>query len=109
VRVKLKSDFMEWMAFVKKENARKAEEALKMDFDVAAKQSITIRDAKSLGLKYDGSFFLIDGDDKGVNKCKELIKDFISETKEDDLKKARDTIKKDEEAAAKGMGGIFNI
>ena len=100
---------MEWITFVKKENARKAEEKLKMDFDVAAKQSITIRDAKSLGINLDGSFFLIDGDDKGVSKCKELIKDFVHEVKQDELKKARDTIKKEEEAAAEGMGGIFNI
>jgi hypothetical protein len=100
---------MEWIAFVKKENVRKAEEKLKMDFDVAAKQSITVRDAKSLGLNYDGSFFLIDGNDFGVNKCKELIKEFIFEIKEDDMKKAREKIKQEEEAAAEGMGGIFNI
>jgi hypothetical protein len=89
---------MEWITFVKKENVRKAEEKLKMDFDVAAKQSITVRDAKSLGLNHDGSFFLIDGDDKGVNQCKELIKEFVFEVKTDDLKKARDTIKKEEES-----------
>ena len=100
---------MEWIAFVKRENAKKAEEAIKTDFDVAAKQSITIRDAKSLGLNYDGSFFLIDGSDIGVNKCKELIKDFVFEIKTGDIKKARDKIKQEEEAAAEGMGGIFNI
>jgi DNA-binding protein YbaB len=100
---------MEWITFVKKENVRKAEEALKKDFDIAAKQSITIRDAKSIGINQDGSFFLIDGDDKGVEKCKELIKDFVFEAKQEDLKKARETIKKEEEAAAEGMGGIFNI
>jgi len=100
---------MEWIAFVKKENVRKAEENLKKDFDVAAKQSIIVRDAKSLGLNYDGSFFLINGEDAGVNKCKELIKDFVFEIKSDDLKKAREKIKQEEEAAAEGMGGIFNI
>ena len=94
---------------MKKENVRKAEETLKTDFDVAAKQSITVRDAKSLGLNYDGSFFLIDGSDTGVNRCKELIKEFVFEVKEEELKKARDTIKKEEEIAAEGMGGIFNI
>jgi len=100
---------MEWITFVKKENVKKAEEKLRMDFDVAAKQSITIRDAKSLGFNLDGSIFLIDGSDAGVNKCKELIKEFVFETKEVDLKKARDKIKQEEEAAAEGMGGIFNI
>jgi len=100
---------MEWMTFVKKENAKKAEEKLRMDFDVAAKQSITVRDAKAIGLNYDGSFFLINGDDKGVEKCKELIKDFVAEAKKEDLDKARSIIKQEEEAAAEGMGGIFNI
>jgi hypothetical protein len=100
---------MEWITLVKKENVAKAEEILRADFDVAAKQSITVRDAKSLGLNYDGSFFVIDGDDFGVKKCKELIKEFVSEVKEDDIKKVRKKIKKEEEAAAEGMGGIFNI
>lgn len=100
---------MEWITFVKKENVRKAEEKLRMDFDVAAKQSITVRDAKAMDFKLDGSFFLIDGNDAGVNKCKELIKEFVFEVKADELKKARDIIKKEEEAAAEGMGGIFNI
>jgi len=100
---------MEWIIFVKKENVKKAEEKLKMDFDVAAKQSITVRDAKSLGLDYDGSFFLIGGDDTGVNKCKELIKEFVFERKKGDLEKAKEKIKQEEEAAAEGMGGIFNI
>jgi hypothetical protein len=40
---------MEWMTFVKKENVMKAEEALRSDFDTAAKQSITIREAGVLG------------------------------------------------------------
>jgi len=100
---------MEWIAFVKKENVRKAEETLKTDFDVAAKQSITVRDAKSLGFNLDGSFFLIGGDDTGVNKCKELIKEFVFEVKEEELKKAKEKIKQEEEAATEGMGGIFNI
>ena len=100
---------MEWIAFVKMENVRKAEETLKNDFDVAAKQSITIRDAKSLGFNLSGRFFLIDGNDEGVKKCKELIKEFVFEIKEEELKKAREKIKQEEEAAAEGMGGIFNI
>ena len=100
---------MEWITFVKKENVRKAEETLKKDFDIAAKQSITLRDARALGFNYDGSFLLMSGDDVGVNKCKELIKDFVSEAKKEDIEKARNAIKQEEEAAAEGMGGIFNI
>jgi hypothetical protein len=98
---------MEWMTFVKKENVRKAEEAIRNDFDMAAKQSLTLRDANTLGFKMDGSFFLISGTDAGVAKCKDLIKDFITEAKKEDLDKAREDIRKEEEAAAEGMGGIF--
>ena len=98
---------MEWITFVKKDNARKAEEALRNDFDVAAKQSITVRDANALGIKLDGSFFLISGDDAGVSRCKDLIKDFIAEAKKEDLDNAREAIRKEDEAAAEGMGGIF--
>jgi len=98
---------MEWITFIKRENVKKAEEKLRIDFDIAAKQSITVRDAKSLGLKGDGSFFLINGTDDGVKRCQELIKEFVEKTDENELKAAEKKIKEDEEKAAEGMGGIF--
>lgn len=98
---------MEWIGFVKKENVKKAEEILKKDFDIAAKESIVIRDAKALGFKEEGSFFLISGTDHGVNYCKNLIKDFIFAIDEKELHKAKEEIKKEEEKAAEGFGGIF--
>ena len=98
---------MEWIGFVKKENVRKAEEILKKDFDIAAKESITVKDAKALGLKHDGSIFLIRGTDHGVNHCKNLIKEFIFAIDEKELHKAKEEIIKEEEKAAEGMGGIF--
>ena len=97
---------MEWIVFVKKENVRKAEEILKKD-ELTSKQSIAIRDARALGIEGDGSFFKIDGNDEGVNKCKELIKEFVEEVSEDKINKAREEIKKEEETAAEGMGGLF--
>ena len=91
----------------KQENVSKADGAIKSDFDVASKQSITIRDAKALGIEKDGSFFIISGTDEGVEKCKELIKDFVAEVSEDEIKKAKEEIAKESDAAAAGMGGIF--
>ena len=79
---------MEFVTFVKKENVRKAEEALKKDFDLAAKQSIKVRDAASLGLEGEGSYFYITGTDEGVEKCKELIKEFVEEAPQENLDKA---------------------
>jgi uncharacterized protein YaaR (DUF327 family) len=98
---------MNWAAFVKKENVRKAEEKLKSDFNVAAKQSITIRDAKSLDIEKDGSFFLIDGTEEGIAKCKELIKEFVESVDEKYLSKAKEKIKEEEEKAAEAFGGIL--
>ncbi len=100
---------MELICFVKRENARKAEEALRKDFDVAAKQSITIRDAGALGVKDagDGSFFYVTGTDEGVKRCQGLIRDFIFNVKPELLNKAKAKIKEEEDAAAAGFGGIF--
>ncbi len=98
---------MEWMTFVKKENVMKAEEALRSDFDTAAKQSITIREAGVLGIDMSGSFFLISGTDSGVAKCKELIKGFAVDVEADVLAKVKEEIRKEEDAAAEGMGSIF--
>lgn len=97
----------EYMTFVKSENARKAEEAIRKDFDLAAKQSLTIRDAKVLNIKQNGSFFFISGSDEGVKKCKELIKEFEEKVPDKDLKKAKEEMDKEADAAASGMGNIF--
>jgi hypothetical protein len=98
---------MEWITFIKKDNVAKAEGVLRNDTDFAAKESITVRDAKTLGFEKDGSFFLISGTDKGVERCKELIKEFVEEFNEEELNKAREKIKEEEEKAAEGFGGIF--
>jgi len=98
---------MEWITFVKKEDVRKAEEKLRSDTDLAAKQSITVRDAKSLEIEKDGSFFLIDGTEDGIEKCKELIKEFVEEVDEEHLNKAKEKIKEEEEKAAEAFGGIL--
>ncbi len=98
---------MEWIAFVKKENVSKAENAVKGDLSTASRQSITIKDAKSLGIEKEGSFFLISGSDEGVEEAKGLIKDYVEETPEDELSKAKEKIKEEEDKAAAGFGGIF--
>jgi uncharacterized protein YaaR (DUF327 family) len=98
---------MDWATFVKKENVRKAEEKLKSDFDLAAKQSIAIRDARSLGMEKDGSFFLISGTEEGIAKCKELIKDFVEKIDDKYLEKAKEKVKEEEEKAAEAFGGIL--
>jgi len=98
---------MEYITFVGSANVSKAEDALKSDFDVASKQSITVKGAESLGIEAKGSFFFIRGSDEGVEKCKELIKEFIEEIDQEKLDQAKEKILSDEDTAAQGMGAIF--
>ncbi len=97
---------MQWITFVKKENVGKAEDKLRSD-EIAAKQSIVIRDAKSLDIEKDGSFFLINGTEEGIEKCKELINEFVEEVDEKFLNKAKEKIEDEEEKAAEAFGGIL--
>lgn len=98
---------MDWMTFVKRENARKAEERLRSDFSLASKQAISVRDAKSLGIEKDGSFFLITGTDEGVAKCKELIKEFIEDLEQKYFDMAKKKLQEEADKAAEGFGGLF--
>lgn len=100
---------MEWIVFVKRENVQKAEDALKSDTYVAAKESITVKDARALEIDVEGSFFLISGTDEGVAKCKELVKDYVEEIEEKKLEEAKKKIQEEEDRAAEAMGGIFNM
>src|SRR3989344_9418301 len=99
---------MEYICLIKKENARKAEEAIRKDFDVAARQSVAMKDLAALGLKGEGTVFYITGTDEGVAKCKELIKEFVIESDAKVLEQAKQKIKEESDKAAEGMGGIFN-
>lgn len=98
---------MEWVCFVRNENAKKAENTLRLDFDIAAKQSITVRSAEALGVKSGGSFFLVEGTDEGVARCKDLIKDFVEKASKEELESAKQKIIEEREKAASGFGGIF--
>lgn len=98
---------MDWICFVKNENAKKAENTLRLDFDIAAKQSITVRSTEALGVKKGGSFFLIEGTDEGVARCKELIKDFVEKASEKELEEAKQKIIEEREKAVCGFGSIF--
>lgn len=98
---------MEWVCFVRNENAKKAENTLRLDFDIAAKQSITMRSAEALGIKKDGAFFLIEGSEEGLARCKDLIKGFVEKATKEELESAKQKIIEEREKAACGFGGIF--
>ncbi len=95
----------EYICLVKE--GAKAEDALRKDFDLAARQSITVRESSTLGLKTVGTIIFVRGSDEGVSKCKELLKDFVIEAKPEELEQAKKKILEGEEKALEGFGGIF--
>ena len=71
------------------------------------KQSITIRDNKSLGLETDGYYIMIDGSEEACEEAQERLKDVAKELEGDEKQKVIDKMKEMEESAMEGFGGIF--
>lgn len=96
---------MSYLVFIiEKENKEHIGELLNNDF--VSRQSITIKDAKALGIEKEQSFVIIEGSEENIKKTREIfgqkgIKE--SNEKEEIYKK----IKKEEEEAAEGFGAIF--
>ena len=98
---------MEYICLVPSEKAKEAERKLKEDFDIAAKQSIAIRNAETLGIKESGVIFFIRGTDEGVKRCKEILASYVKSADAKTLNLAKEKIIEDEEKAASGFGNIF--
>jgi|SRR3989338_5580286 len=95
----------EYICLVKE--GAEAEDILRKDFDISAKQSITVRESSTLGLKTHGTVIFVRGSEEGVSKCKELLSPFLLESKAADLEAAKKKILEEEEKALEGFGGIF--
>ena len=73
----------------------KAEEVLKKD-DVVGRQSIYVRDCRSLGLAQEGYVIIIDGSDEAIKRADGLLKGLAAK-----YKKKEEVIKKFEEEEQK--------
>ena len=90
---------------LKKEGMTKVDE-IKSD-DLIGRQSIWLRDEKSLGLDGDNMFLKIEGDEKAVKKAEELLGEtatMISGGKKEEINKR---FIADDEKSSEGMGFIF--
>jgi len=72
--------------------------------DFLSRQSVTVKDAKSLGAEKDGSYVLIEGREGIKVRLKELGIGMLGEKKAADI---REKIKKEEDEAAGGLGFVF--
>ncbi|MFW5927726.1 MAG: hypothetical protein ACOCSL_00890 [Thermoplasmatota archaeon] len=74
--------------------------------ELVSRQTTSIRDGKSLGLKDDVNYFMVEGSEEAIDRATELFQQEGIEKAEnaDEVKKA---IEKEDEAAAQGMGTVF--
>ncbi len=91
---------------VKREFVSKIPELLKDD--LISRQSITTREAAALEIKSDLYFVLIEGNDKGVERAKEVFKPIGEPLPEKEAKEVFDKVKAEEEKASVGVGMIFD-
>jgi len=74
--------------------------------DLVSRQSLTVRDAKSLGLKGDDRYILVEGSDAALARAVELLKGTLplKGAEADDVYRR---FQSQDEQAASGMGLIF--
>jgi len=90
---------------VPKEKARQADKALKDN--IVSRQSIVVRDAKTLDVDKDVQFIMIEGSEEGIKKAKELFEEIGSVMPDAEGKNIYDKIKDQDDAAASGVGMLF--
>ncbi len=74
--------------------------------DLISRQNTDVKEGESLGFKQDITYVMVEGDEKAVEKAKEMFEENdvgVAENKE----KVREKIKEEEEAAAEGVGTVF--
>jgi hypothetical protein len=79
---------------------------LLMADDVVSRQSVTVRDAKSLGLKGDDRYVVVEGSDAALARASELMKD-VAPLKASEAEDVYRRFRSQDEQAASGMGLIF--
>ncbi len=97
---------MEAVFFIEKERYPEARDRASSD-DRVSRQSLTFRDSQSLGLHEEGYYLLVSGSEEGIKKSRELLKGLGRELRGEEAKGVADIIKKQEEEAMEGFGGIF--
>ncbi len=74
--------------------------------DLISRQTTSVRDGKSLGFKEDVFYALIEGSEEAIERATELFTEEDIE-KAENAEEVKEAIKKEDEAAAQGMGTVF--
>ena len=89
----------------KESNAKMLEED-----DLISRQTITIRNAKALGMDGDSTYIKIEGSDEALKHAVEMVEDneLGEKLSEKEAKEIYEKIAEEEESASHGMGMIFD-
>jgi len=92
-------------------NADKESDAKMLEEDdLISRQTITIRNAKALGLDGDSTYIKIEGNPEAIERAVEMVEDneLGEKLSEKEAKEIYDKIAEEEESASHGMGMIFD-
>ena len=74
--------------------------------DLVSRQTISVRDGKSLGMKEDVKYAMIEGSEEAIERAEEIFsEEDVGEA--ENAEKVREKIKEEDQAAAEGMGTVF--
>lgn len=75
--------------------------------DLVARQSVTIRSARSLDFNKDGNYVCITGSQEAIDKAKELVGESLQDLEDNEVTEVINRIDESENSVAAGLGGIF--
>ncbi|MFQ5907333.1 MAG: hypothetical protein ACE5JE_00675 [Thermoplasmata archaeon] len=78
-----------------------------LEDDLISRQSVTLRDARSLGLRQDGTLVFLQGAARAVERFETLAGDAAERVAEEEASSLRAILQKEEEDAAEGVGLLF--
>ncbi len=73
--------------------------------DVIGRQTLIKRDSRSLGLKEDALYLVLEGSEEAIERARKIAGDF--EVRGDEAEQVYRKIKEEEDSASMGMGAIF--
>lgn len=75
--------------------------------NLAGRQSITVRESRTLGVGGEGSLVLIEGSEEGVARADALLKDAAMPVQGREAETALKAFRAQDDDAASGMGFVF--
>jgi len=75
--------------------------------NLAGRQSITVREARTLGVGGEGSLVLVEGSDEGVSRAEALLKENATLLTGADADAAYKAFRSQDDEAASGLGFVF--